>query len=519
MFLNKEGLMNRQNPQIRRQLDWITTVIPFICIICLCIYFFLSPEGSSTTLESIRSFLGNELGSYYLLIGLGVFFCSLYMAFSKYGSIKLGNLEKPQYPNFKWGTMMFTAGLAADILFYSLCEWLLYASEPHIEDMGGIQDWASTYPLFHWGPTAWSFYITLAVAFGFMLHVRKRSKQKYSEACRPLLGRFTDKLPGKLIDLLAVFALLAGTATTFSLATPLLSMAVSRVTGIPDSRFLTILILVVICIVYTITVYFGMKGIAKLAASCTYLFFALLIYVLIGGQEARYTIETGITSLGNLAQNFICMSTWTDALRTSSFPQTWTIFYWAYWMVWCVATPFFIGTISKGRTIRQTVLGGYAFGLAGTFTSFIILGNYGLGLQTSGQFDVMGLYASTGDLYQTIIAIMETLPLPQFGLLLLAVTMIAFYATSFDALTVVASTYSYKELPSDAEPDRKVKLFWAVLLMLFPIALIFSDSSMANLQTVSIIAAFPIGIIIILILFSFFRDAKAYLEEREKEQH
>ena len=96
---------------------------------------------------------------------------------------------------------------------------------------------------------------------------------------------------------------------------------------------------------------------------------------------------------------------------------------------------------------------------------------------------------------------------------------VAFYATSFDALTVVASTYSYKELPSDAEPDRKVKLFWAVLLMLFPIALIFSDSSMANLQTVSIIAAFPIGIIIILILFSFFRDAKVYLEEREKEQH
>ena len=73
--------------------------------------------------------------------------------------------------------------------------------------------------------------------------------------------------------------------------------------------------------------------------------------------------------------------TWTDAMRTSSFPQSWTIFYWAYWMVWCVATPFFIGTISKGRTIRQTVLGGYFFGLSGTFTSFIILGNYGLGLQ------------------------------------------------------------------------------------------------------------------------------------------
>ena len=115
-------------------------------------------------------------------------------------------------------------------------------------------------------------------------------------------------------------------------------------------------------------------------------------------------------------------------------------------MVWCVATPFFIGTISKGRTIRQTVLGGYFFGLAGTFTSFIILGNYGLGLQMHGKLDLMGLYAQTQNLYQTIIAVLGTLPLAKLGLILLAVTMIAFYATSFDALTMVAASYSYKSL-------------------------------------------------------------------------
>ncbi len=126
--------------------------------------------------------------------------------------------------------MMFTAGLAADILFYSLCEWMLYAGEPHISDMGSVQDWASVYPLFHWGPIPWSFYIILAVAFGFMLHVRKRNRQKYSEACRPVLGKRVDGALGRIIDLTAVFALLAGTATTFSLATPLLSMALSRVT-------------------------------------------------------------------------------------------------------------------------------------------------------------------------------------------------------------------------------------------------------------------------------------------------
>ena len=515
--MNKKGVFmkNENKTALWKQLDWVVTLVPLISIILLCILFLTNPTASGEILSSIRGFLENQFGSYYLLIGLGVFFCSLYLAFSKYGTIRLGNLEKPQYSSFKWGSMMFTAGLAADILFYSLCEWLLYAGEPHIAELGSIQDWASTYPLFHWGPIPWSFYLVLAVAFGFMLHVRKKNKQKYSEACRPLLGKHTDGLPGKCIDLFAVFALLAGTATTFSLATPLLSQAIGKLFSVPQSNFTTILILVTICVIYTLTVYFGMEGISKLAASCTYLFFAFLLYVLLGGGETRYIIETGISSIGNLVQNFIGMATWTDAARTSSFPQNWTIFYWAYWMVWCVATPFFIGSISKGRTIKQTILGGYFWGLSGTFTSFIILGNYSLGLQISGKMDVMGLYASTGDLYQTIMAIMGSLPLPAIGLVLLILTMIAFYATSFDALALVASTYSYKELTADQEPQKSVKLFWAILLILLPIALIFSKNSMNHLQTVSMIAAFPIGLIICLIIGSFFKDANSYLKENQ----
>ena len=341
--------MKPKQKSFLQNLDWVTTILPFGCITLLCCLFMIFPEGSANILASIRFFLGDQLGSYYLLMGLGAVICSLYMAFSRFGSIKLGDVEKPQYTAFQWGSMMFTAGLAADILFYSLCEWMLYADESHISEMGSIQDWTSVYPLFHWGPIPWSFYIILAVAFGFMIHVRRRNKQKYSEACRPLLGKKVDGVVGKLIDLTAVFALLAGTATTFSLATPLLSMALSKVLGVAETPLLTIAILVIICIVYTLAVYFGMQGVTRLAASCIYLFFVLLAYFLFLGGQTRYIIETGITAIGLLTQNFISLATWTDALRTSSFPQNWTIFYWAYWMVWCVATPFFIGTISKGR--------------------------------------------------------------------------------------------------------------------------------------------------------------------------
>lgn len=502
---------------LKTRIDWSTAIIPFLMILALCLSFVLFPESSKLILENIRTLFGDTLGLYYLIIGLGIFLLSIYLAFSKYGSITLGKPgEKPRYSDFTWSSMMFTAGLAADILFYSFCEWILYANDPHMAEMGSMQIWSSTYPLFHWGAIPWSFYLVLAVAFGFMIHVRGCHKQKYSEACRPILGDKVDRLPGKLIDLLALFALLAGTATTFALATPLLTQILSNLLGIPNSKWITIGILVVTCVIYTSSVSKGMRGIAKLSASCMYLFFGLLAYVLIFGGKAGYILETGFAALGNMAQNFLSLATFTDPQRTTSFPQTWTIFYWAYWMVWCVAAPFFIGSISRGRTVRQTILGGYVYSLGGTFLSFIILGNYSLGLQVSGELDVMGLYNASGDLYSTIISVVKTLPLSSMVLVLLAVTMIAFYATSFDSISLVASSYTYRQMSGDEEPHLLVKVFWAIMLILFPIALVFSENSMSNLQTVSIIAAFPIALVIMLIVASFLKDAKTYINEQNR---
>ncbi|MCL2053272.1 MAG: BCCT family transporter [Oscillospiraceae bacterium] len=498
------------------KIDWVITIVPFLGITFVCALFLAMPEQTKEALNLVRTFIGDDMGVYYILLGIAALTVTMFMAFSKFGKIKLGDIEKPQYSSFTWGAMIFTSTMAADILFYSLCEWSLYASEPHLESLGEMQLWASTFPLFHWGPIAWSFYIVLAISFGFMLHLKGQTKQKFSQACRPLLGDRVDGPLGKIIDLTAVFSLLAGTATTFSLATPLLSAALAYIFGISDTVILTIIILLLICSVYTITVLSGMKGISKLAGFCVYLFFALLLYVLIGGGETRYIIETGVSAIGNLAQNFISLSTWTDPLRVDSFPQNWTIFYWAYWMAWCVATPFFIGMISKGRTVKNTVLGSYFWGLAGTFTSFIILGNYGLAQQTKHNLDSAGAIAAGEDIPAVIIGIFETLPYPKIGLLLLAITMIMFYSTTFDALTMVVSGYSHKELKPGDMPDKKVRAFWSILLILLPIALIFSENSLNNLQSVSIIAAFPIGMIVAIITISFFKDAKKYLDEKNK---
>jgi BCCT family betaine/carnitine transporter len=193
------------------QIDKTLMIVPLAGISFLCVLFMIMPEQSKFVLTAIRTFLGDDMGIYYILMGVFSLGATMYMAFSKFGKIKLGNVEKPIYNSFAWGTMIFTSTMAADILFYSLCEWALYSPEPYVTNLGGIQIWGPTFPLFHWGPIAWSFYIVLAVSFGFMLHIRGRTKQKFSEACRPILGDKVDGYIGKIIDLIAIFALLAGT--------------------------------------------------------------------------------------------------------------------------------------------------------------------------------------------------------------------------------------------------------------------------------------------------------------------
>ena len=458
----------------------------------------------------------NKFGFFYILLGFGLVCFALWLAFSKYGNIKLGSLKKPRYPNFTWGAMIFTSTMAADILYWSFIEWAYYYSASPFGKtemtLAERHDWAATYPLFHWGVTPWFFYIVPAVAFGYMIHVKGRIKQKLSESCRPLFGKYIDRIEGKIIDVFSIIGLLAGTATTFSLATPLIYAGVVYLFGIPEITMLTIAILAVIAAVYTAAVLTGIKGISKLAKISVVLFCILLSLVFIVLPKT-YIIETAITSIGNMLQNFIPMSTRLDPLRISGteeagFPQQWTVFYWAYWITWFAGAPFFIGIISEGRTIKNTVIGGVLCGIAGSYCSFIILGNYGLHLQAHGILD-SATTLQNGNVApaHVILEIVKTIPHNKIVIGILCLSMIAFYSSTFDVLTMVIASYSQKNLDKNSEPKRGLRAFWSIVFILLPIGLIIAGAELTQLQSLSIIAAFPLGIII-LIVISLLKDLR-----------
>ena len=516
-------LLNTQNKSPRRRLDWPVLIIPLVIIGALCALLILYPEESRTVIDRVRDFITTTFGWYYILIGLLFFLAGMFIAFSRRGNIRLGKLDKPRYGNFAWGAMVFTATMAADILFFALHEWGYYFTSVPL-DFGEMtlaqkQLWASSYPVFHWTLIPWSFYIVPAAAYGYMFFVEKRNRQRLSEACRPLIGRQADRALGKTMDMFSVFGLLAGTATTFSLSTPLITLALNRVFGFPNNKFTVISVLVVIAAVYTVAVVFSFKGISYVANLCVWLYMGLLLLFLMG-SNIIYTLETSVTALGNIANNFLRMATWLDPLRLTAaegsvmgFPQQWTVFYWAYWIAWCVATPFFIGRISEGRTLRQVVLGGLLAGCGATTLSFTVFGNFGLHLQVEGRLAAAEMLAQGVPASEVIIEIFSHLPLPRVAMVVLVLAMVFFYASTFDALAMVMSTYSYRGNDL-SEPGKGMKAYWSMIFVVLPIGLLFSEQAMTQLQTISIIAAFPISIILIVVLFSFLRASKKYLQGR-----
>lgn len=514
---NIEGSMKERMDKKRKHgIDWTLTLAPLGIIALLSGLLVLFPGKAAEMIGILRETFVNRLGFFYILLGLGVLLAALGLALSKKGEIRFGNLKKPRYSTFSWGAMIFTSTMAADILYWSLIEWCYYyTSTPFAVEnptLAQKQDFASAYPLFHWGPIPWAFYILPACAYAYMMFVKKRRRQTLSEACRPLLGSRVDGKLGKLIDIFSVVGLLAGTATTFSLATPLLAGAAAKILGIEATPALSVIFLVVIGLIFMAAVLLGMKAISHLAAACVAVFGILLGIFLVYGPKV-YLVETGITAMGTVLNDFFRMATWMDPLRlsgsgNSGFPQNWTIFYWAYWIAWFVATPFFIARISEGRTLRQTVFGGISCGLLGTYTSFLVFGGYGLHLQTTGKVDLAGALEQGTAPRDVILQVFDQLPVTELALGVLILAMIAFYASTFDAITMVVAGYSEKELGEKEEPRKGLRAFWALVFLLLPVALLFSESTLAMLQSISITAAFPLGVIMICILVSFWKELK-----------
>ncbi|MEZ9512290.1 BCCT family transporter [Vibrio breoganii] len=474
----------------------------------------LFPVQGANWIAVAKSFMTDKLGVLYLALGIAAMCFMIYTIFSDLGQIKLGDTdEQPEFSNASWAAMLFCGGIGASILYWGCIEWAYYYQTPPFQLQAGSEEairWAATYGLFHWGPIAWSIYLIPALPIAYFYYVRKQPVLKISSALMPVLGeKRANGGIGKLIDVLFIFGMLGGAATTLGLAAPLINGGLHHIFGIPNNTLSQVAVLLLCTAIFGYSAYAGLeKGIKFLSNINFWGAMGLLLFVLVAGPTV-FILETGLDSIGRMLSNFFMMASWAEPFggygefTDTHFPQDWTIFYWAWWLVFAPCMGLFIARISRGRTIKQMVVGSIFYGSLGCFLFFIVLGNYGLSLQLTGELDVVSILNQSGA-PAAIFATLDTLPMGTMVIGVFTLLCVIFTATSFDSISYILASVVQNDVTE--EPMRWNRLFWAFTLSFLPTVLMFMGG-LSTLQTAAIVGGLPLLIISIMLMVSFVRAA------------
>lgn len=471
----------------------------------IILFLYFLPAKSSEVIDSLFTFCTRDAGWLYILACLASFLFLIIFTFSKYAKIRLGDkLDKPYFSNFSWASMLFTAGVGTSIIILGFLEPIYYVSDPpyNLEPFSKISfDYAHMLGQFHWGLSAWAFYNPVIIAIAYMTFVRKEKKVSLGAACTLFLHGRLKTVLSSLIDISVVFGIVASISTSLGLATPIISQAIQFVFGVSAEYefMLRIAIILVWMCIFGSSVYLGLeRGIRNLSninVICAALFMAIIFMC----TPLDRLLLMELTSLKLYVLNFIPNNVWDNPFRKDIFVESWTIFYWGWWISFTPMMGIFVAKISRGRTIRNVIWGQLLWGSLGCALSFMIFGGYSLYLQQSGIVDLAHILKAEGQA-STIMAIMQTLPYAKLITLLLCVVCFLYLATTIDSCAYVLASVTTKELSANEEPSCWNRVLWAVVFSALSIGLLIIGGLRA-IQTVSIVAGLPLIFVLIALMF------------------
>lgn len=475
-------------------IDKTNFIATLLIILLVSVPLVLSPERGAAVIVDSYQFIVTHFGWLYQLAGVAVLVLLLWLAFGRFGEVKLGRPEdKPEFSTYSWIAMLFCAGVGAGLMYWSAIEWANYYEAPPFgaePRSAEAASWASSYGIFHWGVIAWAFYCLPTLAIAYPFYAERVPVLKYSLACHYWLGGHEGSPMARIMDFLFMMALIGGAGSSLGFSTPLIAALISRLTGLEFSFGLEVVVVGICVVAFGTSVYMGLqKGIKRLSDINMAVAIGLLVFVFLAGPTL-FIVKTSINSVGVMLQNFVAMATWTDPFTDSGFVEDWTIFYWAWWIAYGPFVGLFVTRISGGRTIRQVVLGMLFWGTLGGTLFYMVLGNYSLGLQLSGQLDVISvMQASDGNL--AIVAGLDQLPFAEFAIALFCFVSIVFSATTYDSASyTLASNASLRLHPSE-DPPRWHRTFWAAALAILPLTLMYIGGFRVA-QTAVLVVSLPI---------------------------
>jgi glycine betaine transporter len=442
----------------------------------------------------------DSLGWFYLLVTTFFLAFVAFFAFSKYGRIKLGGPdEEPEFGRFAWFAMLFQAGMGIGLLFWGVAQPLLHYREPPL-GLGepGTAEAAALglqFSLFHWTLHPWAIYAVVGLAVAYFSFVRGTRSLRISSVFRPLLGDRVDGPVGKAIDVISIIATLFGVAVSLGLGTLQINAGLGEVFGVPSGIPLQLTIITVTAVGYMLSASTPIeKGVNILSQSSIVLAAVLLAYFVVVGPTVLQA-NAGTQAIGDYLTGLVPMSLEMRAFDPSPWLGEWTIFFWATWIAWAPYVGAFIARISRGRTVREFLLGVLIAPSLFTLLWFSVFG--ASAIDTDRQVEGAISEAAADDPAVALFTFLGEFPLFYATSVLALFLIWIFFVAGADAGTIVLGSMSGGVL----EPSRIVKLAWGAIMAALA-AILLVAGGLDALQNGAILAATPFALIMVLMCWS-----------------
>ena len=466
----------------------------------------VAPNIVKSTFEAAVTWTSRWFGSFYILLITTALIFILALAFSRFGRIRLGpDNSTPDFSTFAWTAMLFAAGIGTEILFFAVAEPVDQYMHPPTGEGQTIQAArdAIVLSLFHYGISGWGLYALVGLSMAYFAY-RRRDTLTLRSTLRPLLGRHTEGVIGDIVDAAALVGGVFGIAASLGVGVVQLNVALNILFGLPQGFPTQIGLTALAVIMATVSAVSGVdRGVRVLSTINVLLAIGLALWVLITG-DAAFLIDALVGSIGDFFTRFPLLTLETYAYnRPDEWLNAWTLFFWAWWIAWAAFVGMFLARISRGRTIRQFVLGSLLLPFCYILMWVAIFGNHALDLviRGNGEFRDITLERPEQGLYW----ILEHLPGQKILIALALFVGILFYVTSADSGALVMANLSSRIRSARQDAAAWLRIFWAALTGILTIAMLVAGG-IPILQQATIVMALPFSGVLILIMYTLWRS-------------
>ena len=486
----------------------------------LVVFGALFPDMANSFFSGMQSWLIDTFGWLYLgAVGVYLIFCIM-LGVSRYGQFRLGpDHSEPDFSYISWFAMLFSAGMGIGLMFYGVAEPVLHYANPP-QGTGETAEAAREsmrITFFHWGMHAWAIYAVVGLCLAYF-SFRRNLPLRLSSALYPLIGKRISGPIGNAVDILAVFGTLFGVATSLGFGAQQVNSGLNFLFDVPEGLGTQIVLISIITAMATTSVVLGLDGgIRRVSELNLWLAAALLLFVIVMGPTL-FIFESLTQNIGNYMSSIVDMTfnsyVYTGDEGTDGFMSGWTLFYWAWWISWSPFVGMFVARVSRGRTIREFVMGVLLVPVGATFLWLTAFGDGALNMiMNEGASNL--LEAVNANTSTALFVFLEQFPFTWVTSIIGTLLVITFFVTSSDSGSLVIDILTAKD---GDEPPVWQRIFWAVLEGVVAIVLL-AAGGIGALQAASLASALPITVLLLVMAYCLYKSLSIEAVKQESMRH